>query len=162
MIVVRDLRTDDDPVRLGDIVRDAYLNIPDYPPDPDYDVTLDQVAERSAEARIIVAELDGELVGCLTFVDDTTSHLFEYPDHSVVCIRMFGVDGSRQGAGIGAAMLQWCIDEARRLGRDGIGLHTIAQMTSAIRLYERFGFVRMPQYDEEFYGATGLGYELRF
>ena len=161
MIVVRELRHGDDLDRLGDIVREAYVNIPDYPPDPDYDVTLDRVAERSAEARIVVAEDDGELVGCLTFVDDPSSHLFEYPDHSLVCIRMFGVDGTRQGAGIGRTMLQWCIDETRRLDRAGIGLHTIAQMTSAIRLYERHGFVRMPQYDEEFYGAIGLAYELR-
>ncbi len=161
MIVVRDLRHDDELGRLGDIVREAYVNIPDYPPDPDYDVTLDRVAERSAEARIVVAEDAGELVGCLTFVDDPSSHLFEYPDHSLVCIRMFGVDGTRQGAGIGRTMLGWCIDETRRLGRGGIGLHTIAQMTAAIRLYERHGFVRMPQYDEEFYGATGLAYELR-
>jgi GNAT superfamily N-acetyltransferase len=161
VIVVRHLRSDDDLVRLGDIVREAYVNIPDYPPDPDYDVTLERVGERAAEARIIVADDGGELVGCLTFVDDTSSHLFEYPDRSLVCIRMFGVDGTRQGAGVGRTMLQWCIDETHRLGRAGIGLHTIAQMTSAIRLYERFGFVRMPQYDEEFYGATGLAYELR-
>lgn len=149
----------DDVHRLGAIVREAYLNIPDYPPDPEYDDTLDKVAERAQHGVIVVAELDGEPVGCLTFVADPASELFHWHQSDVTCIRMFAVDPRAQGRGVGAAMLQWCLDETRRLGRRGIGLHTISEMLSAQRLYHRFGFERRPQHDEDFCGTSGLAYE---
>jgi len=156
---VRPMAAGDDPVRLGDIVRDAYLNIPDYPPDPDYDGALDKVAQRAGRGQIVVAERPGELVGCLTFVVDPASDLYEWHDPAFTCIRMFGVDRAAQGSGVGAAMLQWCIDETRRLGRAGVGLHTITEMTVAQRLYERFGFVRRPEFDFVVPETTGLAYE---
>lgn len=158
-LLVRPMAAGDDVARLGAIVRDAYLSIPDYPPDDEYDATLDQVAQRAEHGCIVVAELDGSLVGCLTFVPDASSELYHWHDPAFTCIRMFGVDTSVQGRGVGAAMLQWCIDESRRLGRKGVGLHTITEMVNAQRLYQRFGFVRLPQHDEDFCGTSGLAYE---
>ena len=158
-LVVRPMAAEDDPARLGAIVRDAYLNIPDYPPDDEYDEALDKVAERAAKGLIVVAELDGAPVGCLTFITDPSSALYEWHDPAFTCVRMFGVDGAAQGNGVGAAMLQWCIDETRRLGRRGVGLHTITEMKVAQRLYERFGFVRRPEFDFEVPETTGLAYE---
>jgi len=156
---VRPMAATDDPVRLGEIVRHAYLNIPDYPPDPEYDEMLDRVADRLDSGVIVVAELDGVLVGCLTFVIDPSSDLFEWHDPAFTCIRMFGVDRSAQGSGVGSAMLHWCIDETRRLGRAGVGLHTITEMVTAQRMYERFGFVRRPEFDFNVPDTTGLAYE---
>lgn len=150
----------DDVERLGAIVRDAYLGIPDYPPDEEYDSALHRVAERADHGQIVVAELDGVAVGCLTFITDPGSQLYEWHDPSFTCIRMFAVEVSTQGLGVGAAMLQWCIDETRRLGRAGVGLHTITEMRTAQRLYERFGFRRRPEHDFEVPDTTGLAYEL--
>ena len=158
-LIVRPMAADDDAAVLGAIVHDAYLAIPEYPPDPEYDDRLVEVAERAAHGRIVVAELDGALVGCLTFVDDPSSELYEWHDPAFTCIRMFGVATAAQGRGVGAAMLQWCIDETRRLGRAGIGLHSITEMKTAQRMYERFGFVRRPEFDFEVPDTIGLAFE---
>jgi GNAT superfamily N-acetyltransferase len=158
-LLVRPMAAGDDVALLGRIVRDAYLGIPDYPPDPEYDDALDKVAERAAHGRIVVAELEGRLVGCLTFVDDPNSELYEWHDPRFTCIRMFGVAGSVQGRGVGAAMLQWCIDETRRLGRAGIGLHSITEMKNAQHMYLRFGFVRRPEFDFVVPDTIGLAFE---
>ena len=48
----------------GAIVRDAYLAIPDYPPDPEYDATLERVEERMPFGRVAVAVVDGRPAGC--------------------------------------------------------------------------------------------------
>ena len=158
-LVVRPMAAGDDAAVLGAIVREAYLAIPDYPPDPEYDASLDKVAERAAHGLIVVAELDGVPVGCLTFVHDAASELFEWHDPAFTCIRMFAVSTEAQGSGVGAAMLQWCIDETRRLGRAGIGLHSITEMKSAQRMYDRFGFVRRPEFDFVVPETTGLAFE---
>jgi GNAT superfamily N-acetyltransferase len=49
-------------------------------------------------------------------------------------------DGHR-GGGLGAAMLAWAIDEARRRGCALVQLTTDKSRTSAHRFYERLGFV---------------------
>jgi len=46
-----------------------------------------------------------------------------------------------RGGGLGAAMLAWAIDEARRRGCALVQLTTDKSRTSAHRFYERLGFV---------------------
>jgi len=168
VIVVRDIAPTDDPAVFGGIVREAYLSIPDYPPDPEYDATLDQVAERMPHGRVAVALDDGIPVGCLTLVLDPSSPLHDLTDlqrpetAGLANLRMFAVDGTRQGRGIGRAMLGWCEDQTRAAGLAGIGLHTIVEMRAAVRLYESYGFVRETGWDREYCGAWGMGYVLRF
>jgi GNAT superfamily N-acetyltransferase len=168
VIVVRDIDQLDDPAVYGGIVRDSYLSIPDYPPDPEYDATLDRVSERMAHGRVAVALDDGIPVGCLTLVLDPASPLHDLdaehdPDsEGLANLRMFAVDGTRQGRGIGRAMLEWCEQQTRHAGLIGIGLHTIGEMRAAVRLYESYGFVREQRWDREYCGAWGMGYVLRF
>lgn len=146
--------------RAGEIVRDAYLLLPDYPPDPEYDVLLERVADRLAHGTVLLA-FDGDVVvGCLTFVTEHGSEYDDVGDPGGAIIRMFGVDRTRQGQGIGASMLEWCIDTARSMGKARVWLHTIEQMVAAIRLYERRGFARVPEHDLPFDGAVGLAYVL--
>jgi predicted N-acetyltransferase YhbS len=57
-------------------------------------------------------------------------------------------------------MVQWCVDEARRLGRSRLRIHTLTMMLGAQRLYERLGFVRDPAHDAEWDGIAGLAYRL--
>ena len=160
-LVVRPTRPGDDLERAGRLVHQAYVTLPDYPVDPDYDEQLARVADRLEHGTVVVALLGDEIVGCLTFVPDSTGPLDEFDDPSYASVRMFGVDPSVQGCGVGRAMLQWCIDEARRLGRAHIGLHTVVQMRAASRLYESLGFERVPALDLDFEGEPGLAYVLR-
>ena len=51
-----------------------------------------------------------------------------------------------RGRGVGAALLQYLIDHARKLGHASLELHA---QTHAIGFYERFGFIAFgPEYDE--------------
>lgn len=61
--------------------------------------------------------------------------------------RMLAVAATARGRGIGEALVRACIDRARREGSPRIGLSTSLDMRAAQRLYERLGFVRVPELD---------------
>jgi GNAT superfamily N-acetyltransferase len=157
-VLVRPLEPTDDAEAAGALVQAAYLGLPGYPHDPEYDAHLGDVATRAAHATVVVAVEGDRVVGCLTFVTDAASEHSDHDDADAVSFRYFGVDPAAQGRGIGEAMVQWCIDEARRLGRARIRIHTLTAMTGAQRLYERMGFVRDPGSDADWDGIIGLAY----
>lgn len=155
---VRRVRPGDDLVAAGRVVQQAYFELPGYPRDREYDVMLGQVAERAHETDVVVGLLDGRLVACLTYVGDHRNRHAEFDDPDAATFRYFGVDPSVQGKGVGEAMVQWCIDEARRTGKARIRIHTLDSMTAAQRLYLRMGFVRDPAGDEDWDGIIGLAF----
>ena len=61
--------------------------------------------------------------------------------------RMLAVAPQAQGQGVGAALVQLCVDRFREIGSPGIVLSTLPTMHAAHRLYERHGFVRAPDRD---------------
>ncbi len=157
---VRPLRATDDATAVGALVQAAYLGLPGYPRDDEYDQMLADVAGRVGDSVVIVAELDGRIVGSLTFLPDPHGPHIEIDDPEAAGFRYFGVDSAVQGRGVGEAMVRWCIDEARRLGLRRLRLHTLESMPAAQRLYERLGFVRDPQHDHHWDGIFGLSYVL--
>jgi len=160
-IEIRLIRPEDDPEVYGRIVQDAYFSLPDYPRDPEgYDLVLAEVAQRAVEADVLVGLVDGRPAGCLTFVPDHTNVHAEHDDVDAACIRLFGIAPTAQGRGLGEAMVQWCIDRARSMGRRRVRLHTLTMMHGAQRLYERLGFVREPEQDESWDGVVGWAYRL--
>jgi diamine N-acetyltransferase len=52
----------------------------------------------------------------------------------------FYVDGAFQGRGVGAALMQQCVDETRRRGADTVWLQVWKEAPWAIGFYERMGF----------------------
>jgi ribosomal protein S18 acetylase RimI-like enzyme len=60
---------------------------------------------------------------------------------------MLAVAPQAQGQGVGAALVELCINRFREVGAPGIVLSTLPAMHSAHRLYERHGFVRVPERD---------------
>jgi diamine N-acetyltransferase len=52
----------------------------------------------------------------------------------------FYVDGAFQGRGVGAALMQQCLDETKRRGADGVWLQVWKEAPWAIGFYERMGF----------------------
>ncbi len=157
---IRRIADGDDLERAGALVRAAYRVLPDYPADDEYDHYIGDIAARLDDADVIVALLDGRIVGCLTFVPGPGTHHHEFDDPDAASFRYFGVDPSEQGGGVGGAMVQWCTDEAGRLGRLRIRIHTIPVMAAARRLYERMGFVRTPEFDANWDGIEGIAYVL--
>ena len=155
---VRDLQPGDDVAAAGAIVQGAYFRLAGYPRDDEYDVRLGDVASRAQDSRVIVAVDGGQLVGCLTYLPDMSGPHGEFDDDDAASFRYFGVHPSAQGSGVGAAMVQWCIDAARADGRLRIRIHTLETMPGAQRLYERMGFVRDSDNDEDWDGIKGLAF----
>lgn len=96
--------------------------------------------------EVLVAEVEGRVVGCVTFADGQTA-LSEVEDPNSATIRMLGVAPEARGRGIGEALMLSCIDRARASGRQRVRLDTRTSMASAQRLYERLGFRREPAHD---------------
>lgn len=114
---------------------------------PEYAAILRRTAERAATAEVLVAvEGNGPLLGSLTYVPSPG------PQGSIATgneaeFRTLVVSPLAQGRGIGRGLVQWCIDRARRDGRDRLVLSTMPWMKVAHGLYERMGFVRTPERD---------------
>ena len=100
--------------------------------------------------ELLVAELEGEVVGSVVLypakIDayDGLVDLLDYPE-----IRMLAVAPQLRSKGVAEALVNECIHIAKEKGFQHIGLHTADFMTSAMRLYERLGFERLPQFDFE-------------
>jgi len=94
-----------------------------------------------------VAELDGRIVG--TFMLTFIRHLLRQGS-LVAQIEAVRVEAPLRGRGLGAEMMRWAIEEARRRGCSRVQLTTNNARKDAHRFYERLGF-----------RATHLGMKLR-
>ena len=75
--------------------------------------------------------------------------------------RLLAVHPDARGGGVGEALVQACIHRAKQEGAKGLVLWTQPTMPAAHRLYERLGFLRAPERDEEDpRGFTRLVYRL--
>jgi ribosomal protein S18 acetylase RimI-like enzyme len=143
----------------GDLVVEAYRTLGDAG-DEFYEQQLRDIAGRVEESDVLVAELQGRIVGCVTFVDGLKP-LSEVDDPDAATIRMLGVVTEARGRGIGEALMRVCIDRAGTSGRKRVRLDTRTSMTGAQRLYERLGFRRAPDHDwSPAPGIVLLGYVL--
>jgi ribosomal protein S18 acetylase RimI-like enzyme len=127
---------------------------------PEYEPRLRDVAGRDACAHVLVAELDGRVVGAVTLAP-YGSDWAEAAEPGEAVIRMLAVHPDVRGSGTGEALVRGCIDLARAEECTLIRLSTEPTMTVAHRLYGRLGFVRTPSDDwEPVPGVTLLGYRL--
>jgi GNAT superfamily N-acetyltransferase len=87
---------------------------------------------------LLVAEADGEVVGTmqLSFLPGLARRGALRAQIEAVRV----ADGTR-GSGLGAAMMTWAIEEARRRGCALVQLTSDKSRTDAHRFYERLGFV---------------------
>jgi ribosomal protein S18 acetylase RimI-like enzyme len=107
-------------------------------------------ADRGTGVEVIVAELDGEIVGSVALFPPNTDAYEGYVDKlDYPEIRVLAVSPEARGNGVASALISECIQRSKAKGFHCIGLHTADFMKSAIRLYERIGFERLPQYDFE-------------
>ena len=135
----------------GGLVVEAYRSLGDEG-DEFYERELRDVSGRIRTADVIVAEIDGRVVGCVTLSIGKTA-LSEVDDLGAATIRMLGVSSDVRGRGIGEALVRHCIEQARISGSKRVRLDTRTSMQSAQRLYERLGFRREP--DDDWSPAPG-------
>jgi ribosomal protein S18 acetylase RimI-like enzyme len=131
----------------GRLVVAAYRALPGAHMSGGYEAELADVERRASDAEVLVALERVAVVGCVTFVPDSTNHWAEGLEDDEASIRMLAVDPAFQGRGAGAALLDACTVRARSLGRSAIFLHSTPWMTAAHRLYDRAGYVRVPDRD---------------
>jgi ribosomal protein S18 acetylase RimI-like enzyme len=133
---------------LAEITVAAYRALPGRPPSPEYEAVLRDVAARDRDATVLVAVGDdGLLLGGVTYVAEPDSPLSEFDLDDQAGFRMLAVSPDAQGRGVGAALLEACVDLARRDGKRQLTLYTTSSMAAAHRLYERYGFRRAPEFD---------------
>ena len=96
------------------------------------------VAYYEATGDFVVAELDDRIVGC-----GAVHVLWE----DLAEIRTLAVAPAASGEGIGEALTRAMIDLARDGGFGSVVLSSSTTMRAAHRLYERLGFVRLPERD---------------
>jgi ribosomal protein S18 acetylase RimI-like enzyme len=105
-------------------------------------------ADTQPGAELLVAELNGNIVGSVALFPPHTDAYegyveeLDYPE-----IRMLAVSPEYRGKGVASALLSECMHRAKNNGFRSIGLHTGEFMKDAIKLYEKIGFERLPEYD---------------
>ncbi|MBV1690453.1 GNAT family N-acetyltransferase [Novosphingobium sp. G106] len=116
-----------------------------------------------AERRYRLAEIDGALAGYCKLA--IPSSLAEHHDAArPIEIKQLYTAPDLTGKGIGAALMDWAMAEARAYGADAIQLSVWSGNTDAQRFYARYGFAKVAdiefwvgeQCDEEFLFALNL------
>jgi GNAT superfamily N-acetyltransferase len=109
---------------------------------------ISSTADTKPGVELLVAEVDGVILGSVAlFPAETDAYegnvdTVDYPE-----IRMLAVSPAARGKGVATALISECIKLSKEKGHHSIGLHTGEFMKNAMKLYERIGFERLPQYD---------------
>ncbi|MFJ6390371.1 GNAT family N-acetyltransferase [Streptomyces sp. NPDC091972] len=133
---------------LGEITARAYLDdgLLAFGDEDDWYLTeLKDVAKRARTAEVLVAAEDNHLLGGVTYVPHG-GPLAELARPGEAEIRMLAVAHEARGRGVGQALVRACVERAAVSGSDLV-LCTQPTMHTAHRLYERLGFLRVPERD---------------
>jgi ribosomal protein S18 acetylase RimI-like enzyme len=140
------------PATAEDFDRVAALTVDAYEADGQlevevgYDRLLADVPARAAAAEVLVAEIDGAVVGAVAFVQPGSRYAeLCGPDEAE--FRMLAVDPKVQRRGVGAALVRACVARAHDVGARAIVICARDFTLTAHRLYDRLGFVRTPERD---------------
>ena len=126
-----------------------------FPPEVwrSYIADITDLEGRSEESELIVAELEDQIVGCVSYFPPGAKTA--YPTDAVsepwpadwAAFRLLAVDPDARGRSVGRLLTKACIERGRASGAPALGLHTTAPMSVARAMYERMGFERAPRYD---------------
>jgi GNAT superfamily N-acetyltransferase len=112
----------------------------------DYAAELRDGESRVRDATVVVAQLDGRLVGSVTAALPGTPYS-EIALPQDLEVRMLAVADDVRRRGIADALMEAVEAMARQRGLAGVILSTAPAMHGAHRLYERRGYVRRPERD---------------
>lgn len=129
----------------GAVTVAAYAEFTEGPEDG-YVALLADAARRDREAELWVAVRAGAVVGTVTLALPGSPWREIAHDHEGE-FRMLAVSPDARRLGVGEALVSSVLDRFRDLGFTGCALSSLAQMTAAHRIYERFGFRRDPDRD---------------
>ncbi len=132
---------------VGEVTVAAYADFTDAA-EAGYVAYLRDAATRDREAELWVAEDEatGAVLGSVTLCP-IGSPWREIGTDDEGEFRMLAVSPAAQGRGVGSALMDLVVSRAREDGARAIVLSSLAEMTAAHRIYERQGFVRLPDRD---------------
>jgi ribosomal protein S18 acetylase RimI-like enzyme len=107
---------------------------------------LFDTAARARSAQVLVAARAGAVLGSVTIARPGTPYA-DIARAGELEFRMLAVDPRSRGAGIGAALVDAVIDTARAADFDAVVLTTMPAMAAARRMYDRIGFIPVPERD---------------
>jgi GNAT superfamily N-acetyltransferase len=155
--VVRAIRPDDHEV-VGRLVLDAY-DAYGRIEGPYRDWLGDPRHRLPGSTAVFVAELEGRVVGTVTYVRPGDAEWEGRPEpEGDAAFRALAVAPEVEGRGVARALVQACIDQARAEGRHRIVITSMAWMDRAHRLYERMGFDARPDLAVRFPSGDGVAF----
>ncbi len=151
-VLLRDLKAGD----LGWIIhRQAVLYTGEYGWNNDYEALVARILADFTQAfdpahdAAWVAEIDGRIVGSVFLVKGDQPKLGK--------LRLLYVEPDARGAGVGAKLVNACIERARAVGDERLTLWTNSVLTAARRLYERAGFRLVEEAPHHSFGVDLIG-----
>lgn len=143
------------PVAVGEhaavlaVVRGGYAEFqPFFPPTPwaRMSAALAAVVAEGASGVLLVAAVDGQLVGTVTYLPAGPRAYDRVPEDWAV-IRVLAVDPGWRAAGIARLLVRECLRRAAADGVPAVGLHTAQVMHAARALYESVGFTLRREFE---------------
>jgi GNAT superfamily N-acetyltransferase len=157
-LILRDAHADE-LAAIAELLLASYAQYETAFPPPVWETYRQEIAavrSRSSSGELVVAALDAEPMGTVTFYPSAALDGHAWPA-GVASFRLLAVHPSARRLGVGRLLVQECVRRARRCGASFLGLHTAFFMVAAVRIYEAMGFVRTPEHDFEacvYYGGA--------
>jgi GNAT superfamily N-acetyltransferase len=111
---------------------------------------LADVRGRWGRSQLWVAELAGTVVGSVDYYPPSSGG-YAHPGVPFppgwAAFRCLGTAPDRRGTGLGRALVEHLIAQARRDGAACLALHSAPIMVAAMHLYQGLGFQRLPRHD---------------
>jgi ribosomal protein S18 acetylase RimI-like enzyme len=144
-VVVRAARVEEYDA-IGRLTVEAYRADGQLGSEHGYEKVLADVAVRARHGEVFVAVSGSQVLGSVTFVLPGTRYA-ELSGPGEAEFRMLAVDPAAQGRRVGEALVRACLDRAAELGCTAVVICTRDFSVPAHRLYDRLGFVRVPELD---------------
>jgi GNAT superfamily N-acetyltransferase len=113
-----------------------YLHAGKEQPNVDRTEAFEEIA-RDPRETLLVAERDGRVIGTLQL---TFLRYLTYGGARVALVEAVHVTETERGRGVGAAMMRFAIEEAKKRGCHRMQLTSNKARKDAHRFYERLGF----------------------
>lgn len=146
-------------LRVGDLglvtARQAIIYADEYDWDQDYEALVAQILsdfQREFDPSrddAWIAEIAKQMVGSIFLVRGDAP--------GTAKLRLLYVEPAARGAGVGALLVETCVERAKALGYANLSLWTNSALSSARRLYERFGFTLVDEKPHRSFGHDLVG-----